>query len=96
VQWHWYRRGGDAGKEKMTNPDDIPKEEPRFAVRHYSVAEVAGLWSLSPDFVRRIFQKEPGVLVLGDENPAPYKRRYRTLRIPEFVLARVHRRLSRR
>jgi hypothetical protein len=54
--------------------------------RHYSVSEVARLWSLSRDSVRRIFRREPGVLVIGD--------RYVTLRIPESVLERVHRRLT--
>jgi len=54
--------------------------------RHYSVSEVAGLWNLSRDSVRRIFRCEPGVLVIGD--------RYVTLRIPESVLQRVHRRLT--
>ena len=66
----------------------------RFAARHYTVAEVAALWNLSGDFVRRVFEKEPGVLVLGHAQPSFHKRRYRTLRIPEFVLERVHRRLS--
>jgi transcriptional regulator GlxA family with amidase domain len=54
--------------------------------RHYSVSEVATLWSLSRDSVRRIFRREPGVLVIGDK--------YVTLRIPESVLQRVHKRLT--
>jgi transcriptional regulator GlxA family with amidase domain len=54
--------------------------------RHYSVTEIATLWSLSRDSVRRIFRREPGVLAFGD--------RYVTLRVPESVLERVHRRLS--
>jgi hypothetical protein len=62
-----------------------------FAERHYSVAEVAAMWNLSQDAVRRIFQNEPGVLILGDPG-AVYKRKYITLRIPESVLQRVHRR----
>jgi len=70
-------------------------ELPRFAVRHYTVAEIASLWSLSDEAVRGIFQNEPGVLVLGDQKPRGRKRRYTTLRIPEFVIERVHRRLSR-
>ena len=64
-----------------------------FAERHYSVADVSMLWSLSPDAVRRLFADEPGVLVLGDRSAA-HKRRYTTLRIPESVLQRVHRRRS--
>ena len=66
-----------------------------FAVRHYTVAEIAALWNLSDEAVRGIFQNEPGVLVLGDEKPRGRKRRYTTLRIPEFVVERVHRKLSR-
>jgi hypothetical protein len=61
--------------------------------RHYSVSEVAALWNLSQDTVRRLFQNEPGVLVVGDENPHR-GRRYLTLRIPEHVLDRVHRHYS--
>lgn len=64
-----------------------------FVERHYSVAEVAAVWNLSTDAVRKIFQNEPGVLVLG-EPAGSSKRRYTTLRIPESVLQRVHRRLA--
>jgi hypothetical protein len=71
-----------------------PNETPSYAVRHFSVAEIAELWNLSQDFVRRLFEKEPGVLVIGAERPRGQKRRYSTLRIPEFVVERVHRRMS--
>ena len=64
-----------------------------FAERHYTVAEIAILWQLSADLVRRLFINEPGVLVIGDE-ASPGTRRYRTLRIPESVVKRVHRKLS--
>lgn len=67
---------------------------PSFAERHYAVAEIAAMWNLSPDKVRRLFENEPGVVVLGEEAPNRGKRRYRTLLIPESVLERVHRRLS--
>jgi AraC-like DNA-binding protein len=60
--------------------------------RHYSPAEIAEIWNLSEDAVRRLFEKEQGVLVL--ENHKPGKRRYRTFRIPESVAQRVHRKLS--
>ncbi len=60
--------------------------------RHYAVAEIAEMWNLSADKVREIFENEPGVLVIGDRNPRR-KRRYVTLRIPQSVLERVHRRL---
>lgn len=64
-----------------------------FAEHHYTVAEVATLWNLSADAVRKVFQNEPGVLTIGDQG-SRHKRRYTTLRIPESVLERVHRRLS--
>jgi hypothetical protein len=65
-----------------------------FAERHYAVSEVGALWNLSSDAVRKLFQDEPGVLVLGAREGA-HKRKYTTLRIPESVLQRVHRRLTR-
>lgn len=65
-----------------------------FAEHHYTVAEIAQMWSLSQDFVRRLFEREPGVLVLGQERTRNGKRRYRTLRIPASVVERVHRRVS--
>jgi hypothetical protein len=63
--------------------------------RHYSVAEIASMWNLSKDTVRRLFAKEPGVLVLGQNGGrARKRRRYTTLRVPESVVERVHRRCS--
>jgi hypothetical protein len=61
--------------------------------RHYAVAEIAEMWNLSADKVRELFENEPGVLVIGERTPR-HKRRYLTLRIPQSVLERVHRRLS--
>ena len=83
----------------------IPEESPRVMAssfqldtsahteRHYAVTEIAEMWNLSPDKVRELFENEPGVLVLGERSPR-HKRRYVTLRIPQTVLERVHRRLS--
>lgn len=68
--------------------EDVPKK-PRFALRHYTVTEVALLWRLSDDAIRALFENEPGVIVFGDQRPG--RRRYRTIRIPEDVLERVHR-----
>jgi hypothetical protein len=58
--------------------------------RHYSVSEVAEIWALSEKTVRRMFEDEDGVLHWGTVETR-YKRGYRTLRIPESVLLRVHR-----
>ena len=83
-----------ASATKIRTIGDMATDVPRFAVRHYTVAEIAALWSLSDDAVRKIFEKESGVLVIGDTRPSLRKRRYTTLRIPQDVVERVHRRLS--
>ncbi len=78
-------------RERQGVPDAVPL--PAFAERHYAPVEIAKTWSLSADVVRRLFEREPGVLVVGGQTRG--KRRYATLRVPESVLERVHRRLSR-
>ena len=82
-------------KLSQTNGAEVGAETPRFAIRHYTVAEVASLWNLSDDAVRHIFEREPGVLVLSAAQPKRGKRGYTTLRIPEDVVERVHRRMCR-
>ena len=42
-----------------------------FAEHHYSVGQIAEMWGLSTDAVRKIFQEEPGVLVLGAPGQFP-------------------------
>jgi len=72
-----------------------PTEELTVASeRHYSPAEIAERWNLSSDCVRKIFEREPGVLVVGNPNPSRGKRSYTMLRIPQSVLDRVHKRMS--
>lgn len=53
--------------------------------KFYTPKEVAARWKVSTYFVRRIFAKEQGVLVLGRKDRVH-------LRIPEEVLDRVERR----
>ncbi len=63
--------------------------------RHYSVPEVAELWHISEKTVRRLFEKEGGVLRWGSqEEISPRRQRlgYCNLRIPESVLIRIHQR----
>ena len=62
--------------------------------KHYSIIEIAELWALSEKTVRRIFEREPGVIHWSTEEKL-HKRAYRTLRVPETVLHRVHRKLRR-
>ena len=60
--------------------------------KHYSVIEISKLWALSQKTLRRIFENETGVIVWGCPETRR-KRGYRTMRVPESVLQRVHRRL---
>jgi len=60
--------------------------------KHYSVSELASSWQLSENTIRRMFEKEPGVLKWGTTEER-FKRRYITMRIPETVVLRVHRQL---
>jgi hypothetical protein len=59
--------------------------------KHYSVIDVAKLWGLSENTIRRMFTGEPGVVEWGSEETR-FKRGYKTMRIPESVVQRVHRR----
>jgi hypothetical protein len=73
-----------------------PATVPVFADEHYSPPQVAKMWNLDIKTVRRIFEREPGVLTIdnGELKGHISRRRYRTLRIPRQVLERVHERMS--
>lgn len=64
--------------------------------RHYTVGQVAEMWSLSETKVREIFREEPGVLQtqLPTLRSRGRKRQNVSLRIPASVLLRVHGRMS--
>ena len=51
--------------------------------RHYTVQELAELWHVSPDTIRRFIRKEPGVLSVR-----------RVVRVPQSVAERVYRKLQ--
>src|SRR5579871_765030 len=80
-------------RERQSAPPLLQGSPSSSAERHYSVAEVSAAWNLSQDAVRKIFQNEPGVLVLGGQG-SPHARKYTTIRIPDSVLQRVYRRLT--
>ena len=61
---------------------------------HLTVTQVAQAWSCSEETVRRVFENEPGILVIA-ENKHKGKRRYRTIRMPLSVVERVYQRLRR-
>jgi len=62
--------------------------------RHLTVEELASRWSLSEEFVRKLFLDEPGVVVFWRQRQRPGRRVYRTMRIPESIAVRVHRRMT--
>lgn len=72
--------------------DELTANVPAFAAKHYTPAEIAELWGLSIDTIRRLFANEQGVLQIS--NPRRGRRGYATMRIPEMVAARVYRKLS--
>jgi hypothetical protein len=67
---------------------------PQSEEHYLTLAEIAAAWRISDDTARRIFEREPGVLVI--ETAAKRGRRYRTIRIPASVAERVHTRMSNR
>jgi AraC-like DNA-binding protein len=62
--------------------------------RHFTVGQVAQVRNLSSSTVRRLFENEPGVVVISKLKPN--KRIYRVLRIPESIERRLFARLTNR
>lgn len=61
--------------------------------RHYTVAELSKLWFFSENTIRRLFTREPGVVKIARPHTR-LKRGYTSMRIPERIAQRVHRRLQ--
>jgi hypothetical protein len=70
--------------ESLIRPDE----------RHYTPTEIAEMWGLDPKVIRNLFRQEPGVLKIGNDKSTYRKRAHTTLRIPQSVLERVHRRMQ--
>lgn len=62
--------------------------------KHYRPEELAELWGVHPETVRRLFRNEDGVMKIGNRRSTRYRRAYTTLRIPASVAERVYRRLA--
>ena len=58
-----------------------------------TVAEAAMMTGLSPQTITRMFEKEPGTIILNRPEKM-HKRRYRSIRIPRVVCDRVLRRFT--
>ncbi len=77
------------GKKDMT-----PQvQQPEFAERHYSIPEIAKMWSMGANTVRRLFRNVPGVVTITSAETGRVTRRKgrTTQRVPQSVLERVYR-----
>jgi hypothetical protein len=61
--------------------------------RHFTVAELSRRWFFSQNTIRRLFNREPGVVRIARPQTRT-KRGYTSIRIPERIAERVHRRLQ--
>jgi hypothetical protein len=93
----WHSRLPGLPKKKLT-VDVLFKEGESFLSaadeKHHTPIELSKTWALSVETIRRLFENEPGVLKISNASGPTGRRRYKTLRIPASVAARVHRRIS--
>jgi len=75
-------------QHSVLKPEGEIESGPGFE-KHYSVQDLAKFWGVSALTVRRIFCREPDVMIIGDRSRRS-KRGYKTLRIPESVARRVY------
>jgi len=61
--------------------------------RPYTIAEIAAMTGFSKQTVTRLFEREPGVLILARPEQK-HKRGYRSIRIPRHIYERVVRKLT--
>ena len=64
-----------------------------FSKPALTVADAAALSGLSGMTIRRLFEREPGVIILKRPE-ARFKRSYKSIRIPRYVYERVIGRLA--
>ena len=80
-------------KTMPTVPYTLEQASAHTGEKHYTPKELAALWGMSSDTVRRIFEDVPGVLKI-DRPEQLHKRAYRSIFIPASVAAEVHLRLA--
>lgn len=73
--------------ERLTNTANAVVEQ------HFTVAELSKRWFFSQNTIRRLFRQEPGVVRIARPQTRS-KRGYTSMRIPERIAERVHRRLQ--
>jgi hypothetical protein len=84
----------------MNQSSDPAPRAPAQPEVHYKTSEIAQLWNVHQETVRRHFQNEPGVLRIGTspklhhaKGRKAYTPGHFTLRIPQHVFERVQDRL---
>jgi DeoR-like helix-turn-helix domain len=83
-------RAGNAANKQLANNFEIATEI--ATERHFTPQEIAALWGVSPNTVRRQFREESGVIEFGSDETR-WSRKRKVMRIPSSVLSRVHERL---
>jgi hypothetical protein len=58
----------------------------------YTVKELAFLWNVSDETIRRLFEREPGTLIFKIQSTG--RRTYRNIRIPGKVALRIQNRMT--
>lgn len=58
----------------------------------YTVKELAFLWNMSAESIRRLFEREPGTLIFTIQRTG--RRTYRNMRIPGRVALRIQNRMT--
>jgi hypothetical protein len=86
---------------KPSRPSYVPgapvkPQNPAVSVeeKHFTPDELAELWACSPQTIRNLFDNEPGVLRIPSQRPGKRARKYTSIKIPESVAERIHKRLS--
>jgi len=62
--------------------------------KHFSPTELAEAWGVSAETIRILFRNEPGVLRLPSQQASRNKREYVSIKIPQSVAERVHKKFS--
>ena len=84
---HELASNSSAASERTTHAAVPPME------RHFTVSELSKRWFFSENTIRRLFRQEPGVVRIARPQTRS-KRGYTSMRIPERIAERVHRRLQ--
>lgn len=89
------RKSRTTGLQSSWTTDETSDQDrkPLAFQKHYSVVELSKLWGFSQKTLRRLFVDEPGIIKIAHEETRQ-KRGYTSVRIPEYVAKRVHRRLQ--